>query len=142
MSKEMDLLKRILVTGWLDHELSCEVEKLLAQPEQDLDALKKDWVNFGYTAGKREQLLAQPEQEEAPVATKLEGHQFTAFHVSADDFKKLKKLPTGTRLYTSPKREPLSEQEITDLWANKSPANEFECVRLVEKAHGITGGGE
>ena len=34
MSKERDLLKRILVTGWLDHELSCEVEELLAQPEQ------------------------------------------------------------------------------------------------------------
>ena len=35
------------------------------------------------------------------------------------------------------KREPLSDEEIADLWANKSPANEFECVRLVEKAHGI-----
>ena len=35
------------------------------------------------------------------------------------------------------KLKPLSEQEITDLWANKSPTNEFECVRLVEKAHGI-----
>jgi hypothetical protein len=44
-------------------------------------------------------------------------------------------------LYTAPpKREPLSDGEITDLWANKSPANEFECVRLVEKAHGIGGG--
>ena len=43
-------------------------------------------------------------------------------------------------LYTAPpKREPLSDGEITDLWANKSPANEFECVRLVEKAHGIGG---
>jgi hypothetical protein len=31
--KEMDLLKRILATGWLDHELSCEVQELLAQPE-------------------------------------------------------------------------------------------------------------
>ena len=41
-----------------------------------------------------------------------------------------------------PKREPLSEDEIAKLWANKSPINEFECVRLVEKAHGITGGGE
>ena len=33
MSKEMDLLKRILATGWLDHELSCAVEELLAQSE-------------------------------------------------------------------------------------------------------------
>ena len=35
MSKERELLKNILATGWLDHELSCEVEELLAQPEQD-----------------------------------------------------------------------------------------------------------
>jgi squalene cyclase len=44
-------------------------------------------------------------------------------------------------LYTAPQKcEPLSDEEIADLWANKSPANEFECVRLVEKAHGIGGG--
>lgn len=34
MSKERDLLKRILATRWIDHELSCKVEELLAQPEQ------------------------------------------------------------------------------------------------------------
>ena len=33
MSKERELLKKILATGWLDHELSCEVEELLAQPD-------------------------------------------------------------------------------------------------------------
>ena len=37
------------------------------------------------------------------------------------------------------KREPLSDGEITDLWANQAPQNEFECVRLIEKAHGIGG---
>jgi hypothetical protein len=41
-----------------------------------------------------------------------------------------------------PTRDPLSDEEIVKLWANKSPANEFECVRLVEQAHGITGGEE
>ena len=49
MSKEMDLLKRILATGWLDHELSCEVEKLLAQPEQEpttRHALNNYWKKF------------------------------------------------------------------------------------------------
>ena len=35
------------------------------------------------------------------------------------------------------KREPLSDEEIKELWVNKSPINEFECVRLIEKAHGI-----
>ena len=28
-----ELLKKILATGWLNNELSCEVEELLAQPE-------------------------------------------------------------------------------------------------------------
>ena len=43
----------------------------------------------------------------------------------------------GNYMRVNPKREPLSDEEIVKLWANKSPANEFECVRLVEKAHGI-----
>lgn len=35
MSIERELLKKILATRWLDHELSCEVEAILAQPEQE-----------------------------------------------------------------------------------------------------------
>jgi len=31
-----------------------ETEALLAQPEQDLEVLKKNWVNFGYTTGRKE----------------------------------------------------------------------------------------
>ena len=30
-----ELLKKILATGWLNNELSCEIEELLDQPEQD-----------------------------------------------------------------------------------------------------------
>ena len=30
-----ELLKKILATGWLDHKLSCELEELLAQSEQE-----------------------------------------------------------------------------------------------------------
>ena len=48
MSKERELLKKILATRWLDHELSCEAEKLLAQPEpltsrQGLEEYKKGY---------------------------------------------------------------------------------------------------
>ena len=35
MSKERELLKKVLATGWLDHTLSCEVETLLARPKQE-----------------------------------------------------------------------------------------------------------
>ena len=122
MSKEREILKKILMLYRKDN--SC--------------------MSWG-VARDIEYLLAQPEQEEAPVATKLEGHQFTAFHVSADDFKKLKKLPTGTRLYTAPpKREPLSVEDIgkgfllTDVW------HRYECfiagVKWAERQHGIGGG--
>ena len=115
MSKEMDLLKRILATGWLDHELSCEVEELLAQPEQT---------------------------EREPVATKLESHQFTAFHVSALDFKKLQKLPIGTKLYTAPpKREPLSDEEVIAKYRAITlyAPSYYAGFRDAEKAHGIGG---
>ena len=44
------------------------------------------------------------------------------------------------KLLAKPERGPLSDEAIADLWDNKSPANEFECVRLVEKAHGIGSG--
>ena len=49
MSKERELLKNILATGWLDHELSCEVEELLAQPEQEnLELVRKLGFEAGY----------------------------------------------------------------------------------------------
>lgn len=55
MSKERELLKKILATEWLNNELSYEVEELLTQPEvanahlisvapELLEALK-NWIN-------------------------------------------------------------------------------------------------
>tara|TARA_R110000868_G_scaffold205446_2_gene454004 strand:- start:1697 stop:1957 length:261 start_codon:yes stop_codon:yes gene_type:complete len=53
MSKERELLKKILATGWLNNTISCEVEELLAQPE-----FKPDWANYrqGVADSKREPL--------------------------------------------------------------------------------------
>ena len=52
-----ELLKKILATGWLNNELSCEVEELLAQPEP----FKPDWANYrqGAEDAKREPLSDQ-----------------------------------------------------------------------------------
>ena len=36
-----------------------KIQELLAQPEQDLEVLKKDWVNFGYEAGRKSALSKQ-----------------------------------------------------------------------------------
>ena len=95
--------------------------------------------------GEIKELLAQPEQtEQEPVATKLQSHQFTAFHVSADDFKKLQKLPTGTKIYTAPpKREPLSDEAIAKLWGESYSGTTQRVrnfARAIEQQHGIGGG--
>jgi hypothetical protein len=49
-------------------------------------------------------------------------------------------------LYTTPpKREPLSDDVIADLWGDKYAGKTFmvrNFARAIEKAHGITGGGE
>ena len=92
-----------------------------------------------------ESYLAQPEQtEQEPVAWKvIDGTNGNYMFSRIKPTERSYKYDVVIPLYTAPpKREPLSDGEIVKLWANKSPANEFECVRLVEKAHGITGGGE
>ncbi len=45
MSIERELLKKILATRWLDHELSCEVEAILAQPEPTVEPVAWMWTN-------------------------------------------------------------------------------------------------
>ncbi len=122
MSKALDLLRR-LASGdnrgdfFISNELLKEIEAALAQPEQT---------------------------EQESVATKLESHQFTAFHVSADDFKKLQKLPTGTKIYTAPpKREPIEDGEL-EVWYSQHAwsMDKQEYMwgfRDAEKAYGIGG---
>ena len=75
MSKEMDLLKRILATGWLDHELSCEVEELLAQPEQEplLIETKIEWYGKGFRQGVNEFAPPKPLTEDVIYALDDEG---------------------------------------------------------------------
>ena len=51
MSAERELLKKILATGWLNNELSNEVEELLAQPEKEqenLELVRKLGFEAGY----------------------------------------------------------------------------------------------
>jgi len=73
--------------------------------------------------------ISQPEQPEQPEQSEQEDIR----DVWQDGYE------AGLRLA---KREPLSKDEILELWANKPLMDLFECVRLVEKAHGITGEGD
>ena len=56
MSKERELLKKILATGWLNNTISCEVEDLLNEPEQK--PFNPDWANYrqGWEDATREPL--------------------------------------------------------------------------------------
>ena len=101
MSKEMDLLKRILATGWLDHELSCEVEELLTQLEQS-----------STTRHALDSYCNQEAYQRGYAQAKLDL-----------------------------KREPLSAEEIEDIYEEHSFTIDA-FARAIEKAHGITGGGE
>ena len=60
MNKERELLKRVMCLINYRYAQSeaitvhREIQELLAQPEQEQEVLKKDWVNFGYTTGRTE----------------------------------------------------------------------------------------
>ncbi len=71
--------------------------------------------------------IEQAEKTE-PVATKLPTQAFSCFHVSAEDFGKLKALPDGTALYAHPAPVPAGWQ----------PSNE-ELTAIYVKANGIEG---
>ena len=110
MSKERELLQRILDTGWLNNELSCEVEELLTQPEQEPVA----WMWKKHTAGGWLDAVGL----DKPSAT---AHQINIYP-----------------LYTAPpKREPLG-LEIMDVCSSEDYREGFKDGALyAEKCHGI-----
>ena len=146
MNKERELLRKILKAnneGYLSFfgfaSLKNTIENLLAQPEQDLEALKKDWVNFGYVTGKREQLLVQPEPE--PVAwmslEKGDVNKSRSYFEFVEKYQDENIVP----LYTSPlTRKPLSLEELCKLYGDNVVEDIFTFARAIEKAHGIGGG--
>ena len=77
MSKERKLLKKILATRWLDHGLSCEVEAILAQPEQEPEPLlaetKIEWYGKGFRQGVNEFAPPKPLTEDVIYALDKEG---------------------------------------------------------------------
>ena len=76
MSKERELLKKILATGWLNNTISCEVEELLAQPEQTeplLAETKIEWYGKGFRQGVNEFAPPKPLTEDVIYALDKEG---------------------------------------------------------------------
>jgi hypothetical protein len=154
MSKERELLKR-----WLAGEanqipthvpLLIETQNLLAQPEAL--APEREFIRLWYENIELWKVHAkEPEQE--PVAwmwtRNYEGGGYTnkVFEFLNDaeeyakDSKTLKSPDIIRPLYTAPpKREPLSDEEIYEIFS-KNEWNKFiELARAIEKAHGIGGG--
>jgi hypothetical protein len=157
MSKERDLLKKILATGWLDHELSCEVEELLAQPEQepvnfDLERMKlavespvSDITVEGLTAkvkSNREHIVDVTDKVE-PVAWMydLDMMIHPISNTRSQRFGELTAIdPTNRQqdavnirpLYTAPpKREPLSDEDICQILLKKEWRGFVDSARAV-----------
>ena len=133
MSKEMDLLKRILATGWLDHELSCEVEELLAQPEYEADR-RSDPIsklrNLRDIQGRKGNYDIDEYMRGLYNDLEL---SLSIFEDRGPDYKEHIAQPEIRELLTQ-KREPLSEQVI---WNANTEQLFEEGVRWAEKAHGI-----
>jgi len=150
MSEERELLEKILATRWLDHELSCEAEKLLSQPEQEPEqniagAVMPNGVCVSnvydaYEEG-RKSLMSEQEPEAWILEDKKTGYRRqSAYKPTNLDEEACNVIP----LYTAPpKREPLSDDVIAD----RSKEGSFEYrdgfmdgVLFAENHHGITGG--
>ena len=161
MSKERELLKKILATGWLNNTISCEVEKLLAQPEQEQEpvawrtyrVVTDDWQYHIFPYGldltcqplylapqKRE----QPEQDDqTPSSTKLQdrikdylsmGGLFNPELVNHDA---VRDLILDARAELDLKREPLSEEAVGELLMGGFSTHLMDLVRAIEQRHGI-----
>jgi len=140
MSKERELLKKILATRWLDHELSCEVEAILAQPEQepinfDLERMKLSVESPVSEVTVDDLMTLEIKEKIAELADKCEVWNIDGdYDESKVDLEKFAKLIIQE--YVLQKREFLSNDDAINaesFWAG---------VEWAEKMHGIGGGDE
>ena len=80
----------------------------------------------------------QPQPVQEPVATVQCIHGVTIGYLEVMQ-------PVGTKLYTSPQAQPLSNEQITKLpvwrhFVGLMPEHHVEITRAIEQAHGITKG--
>jgi hypothetical protein len=114
VTKERELLEKILNTGWLNHELSCEVEAILAQPEQT-EQEPVAWMWKKHTAGGWLDVVSI----DKPTAN---AHQ----------------INIRPLYYTEPsQREPLTDEAVCKILLKKEWKGFVDLVRIIEKEHGI-----
>ena len=125
MSKERAFLKKLRYASLLENDLRKELEELLAQPEQDPEVLKKDWVNFGYEAGRKSALSKQE-----PLTPRQGLEEYKRGYARAE---------------LDLKREPLSDEEVRAKYRDIALDNPlyvpsyYAGFRDAERTHGIGG---
>jgi hypothetical protein len=123
---------------------------------RERELLKQVVENFAYVQDMHlivaiQKLLNQPEQEPVAWMYDLDMMIHPISNTRSQRFGELTSIdPTDRQqdavnirpLYTAPpKREPLSESKIAAIW-DDSDKTDVAITRAIEKAHGITGGGE
>lgn len=129
MSKERELLKKILATGWLNNTIYCrEVEKLLAQPEH---------IKEREVSGK---IISTDDACNWNLTVKaLKDYD----HVYVNGIRYTEYKRGYARAELDLKREPLSDYATYDMFRASKQAVIASCywagIRDAEKAHGIRG---
>ena len=132
MSRERELLQRVAVQLPVfdlkkASDLVDEIQELLAQPEQT----KQEPVAWQFRTFHGEHTVC-PGWDVWEHCTEQKFNNVSE-HVTKG-FYQVRKLYTAP-----PKREPLSDDEIEQIWGQDSLGTTVDFVRAIEKAHGIGG---
>jgi len=136
MSKERELLKKILNTGWLNHELSCEVEAILTLPEpiKEREVSGKiistdDACNWNLTVGALKDYdhvyvnkIRYVEFQPEPLTPRQGLEEYKKGYAKAE---------------LDLKREPLTDEAVCKILLKKEWKGFVQLVRIIEKEHGI-----
>ncbi|MEY3746374.1 MAG: hypothetical protein RIQ76_910 [Pseudomonadota bacterium] len=148
VSRERELLKKVISGDnkgdfFISYDLYKEIYEFLVHPEQTEQGQDKELI-AKYREGYKKGFLdgAEPEQtEQEPVAWMYERVNEigeTVKRVVCNFYEDVNLIP----LYTAPqKREPLSDEAVSELLMGGFSTHLMDLVRMVEKAHGIGGGG-
>ena len=119
-----------------ERKASVALRAALEQPDR-----AQKMRDAGYTRRPTLREMAEPEQEQEPVAWMFDWDVYDPTNLGPD-FSQTKPNDgkTWTPLYTAPpRREPLSEEELDRLWREPMSADweHREYARAIEAAHGI-----
>jgi hypothetical protein len=119
------------------------IRQALAAPvsmtSESAQGVEQDERVFARIAAMKKPPAAQPAPVQEPVATKLETQQFNCFHVSAEDFQRLKALPVGAKLYTAAPtvQEPVHPDSARIDWLTNNPLDALDIFGHVKGSDAV-----